>query len=152
MLPKLSNHKTQSLVGGWFFFLGVLWTTHESKPPLPRQCLGKHFSWERTWIAHHNQAQILQTTSTVFSPNSPFLPTNTEQNDKAGDSSGGRNQTFQGALLSVSRTVRKTSVEVEDFNHHSAMVYKGVEQLCREKKKICPFTTSFQLDSQKQSC
>lgn len=61
-----------------FFFLGVLWTTHESKSALLRQCLWKHFSWERTWTAHHNQAEIFQATSTVFSPNSPFLPTDTE--------------------------------------------------------------------------
>lgn len=68
------------------------------------------------------------TSSTVYSPNSPFLPTHTEQN-VAGDSSGGRNQTFQRALLNISRTLRQTSVEVKVLNECFAMVCDGVEQL-----------------------
>lgn len=112
------------------FFPGALWTTHESKPPLPRQCLWKHLSWERTQFVHRNQAETFQPLllfipQTLFS----FPPTLSR------DSSGGRNPTFQGALLSISRALEKTSVEVKVFNQCFAMVYEGVEQLWKKKKK-----------------
>lgn len=68
------------------------------------------------------------TSSTVYSPNSPFLPTHTEQN-VAGDTSEGHNQTFQRAPLSTSGTSRQTSVEVKVLNECFAVVYDGVEQL-----------------------
>lgn len=92
IITTLTPENTQSLC---FLFLAVLWTTQGSKPPLPRPCLWKHLSWER--ILRPPQPSRNFSTSAVYSPNSPFLSAHTEQNDKAGDSSG-RNQTFHRPL------------------------------------------------------
>lgn len=55
-------------------FPSVLQTTHEPKPPLPRQCLRKHLSWEKTLFAHHNQAETFQSLLLFIPQTLPSLP------------------------------------------------------------------------------
>jgi len=67
--------KPQNIVFGVVFFSpGVLWTTHESKPLLLRQCLWKHLSWERTQFVHRNRAENFQPIPLFLPQTLPSFP------------------------------------------------------------------------------